>query len=76
MGMSRMPASDGKVYSCRILTSAGTAFGQGASKLKAKEQAWEACGDKMIDQYIALRGTIPEDVIGDLTTACVNKECQ
>ncbi len=72
----RAPAAEGKNYSCRIITGYGTAIGKGPSKLKAKENAREICGDKMIDQYLAQRGHIPEDAIGDLTTACVNLECQ
>lgn len=72
----RAPAAEGKSYSCRIITGYGTAIGTGPSKLKAKENAREICGEKMIDQYLAQRGDIPEDAIGDLTTACVNLECQ
>ncbi len=74
--IQRSPAAESKSYSCRIITGYGTAIGTGASKLKAKEAAREICGDKMIDGYIAQRGTIPDDVIGELTTACVNLECQ
>ena len=72
----RGPAAEGKTYSCRIISGYGTAIGTGSTKLKAKENAREICGDKMIDGYIAQRGDIPDDVIGDLTTACVNLECQ
>ena len=69
------PTSGGK-YSCRIITGYGTAIGFGSSKAAAREKAWEICGDKMIDGYIAQRGSIPEEVVGDLTTACINKDCQ
>ena len=72
---TRAPASENG-YSCRIITAEGTAIGRGDTKLKAKEVAREICGDKLIDGYIAQRGSIPDDVIGDLTTACINKECQ
>lgn len=76
--VSRRPAADetGKTYSCRIVTGYGTAVGQGPSKLKAKEKAWEKCGDQMIDDYLARRGSIPDEVVADLTTACINKDCQ
>jgi hypothetical protein len=76
MPIGRMPASEGKSYSCRIISGYGTAIGQGQSKLQAKEVAREICGEKMIDGYIAQRGSIPDEVIGDLTTACINKECE
>lgn len=73
----RMPASEGGTkYSCRIVTGYGTAIGRGETKLKAKEVAREICGEKMIDGYIAQRGSIPDEVVGDLTTACINEECQ
>lgn len=72
----RAPASEGKSYSCRIVTGYGTAIGRGKTKLKAKEVAREICGEKIIDSYIAQRGSIPDEVIGDLTTACINEECQ
>lgn len=75
----RGPASEDapkKDYSCRIITGYATGFGHGASKLKAKEMAMEDCGTKVIDGYIAQRGSISEDVIGDLTTMCINQECQ
>src|SRR6185437_10447100 len=75
----RSPASEGgptTQFSCRIITGYGTAIGRGETKLKAKEVAREVCGEKMIDGYIAQRGSIPDEVIGDLTTACINEECQ
>jgi len=73
----RGPASEGGAkHSCRIVTGYGTAIGRGETKLKAKEVAREICGEKMIDSYIAQRGSIPDEVIGDLTTVCVNKECE
>ncbi len=74
----RMPASESgpSQFSCRIITGYGTAIGRGETKLKAKEVAREICGEKMIDGYIAQRGTIPDEVIGDLTTACINEECK
>lgn len=72
----RGPASEGKKFSCRIVTGYGTAIGRGESKLQAKEVAREICGEKMIDSYIAQRGSIPDEVIGDLTTVCINKECE
>lgn len=74
--VQRAPAAETKSYSCRIISGYGTAIGTGSTKLKAKENAREICGDKMIDGYIAQRGSIPDEVIGDLTTACVNLECQ
>ncbi len=73
--VQRAPAAENKTYSCRIVSGYGTAIGHGPSKLKAKENAREICGDKLIDQYLAQRGSIPENAIGDLTTACVNLEC-
>lgn len=72
----RGPASEGKSFSCRIATGYGTAIGRGQSKIQAKEVAREICGEKIIDGYIAQRGSIPDEVIGDLTTVCVNKECE
>lgn len=73
----RSPASEGPAkFSCRIVTGYGTAIGRGETKLKAKETAREICGEKMIDGYIAQRGSIPDEVVGDLSTACVNEECQ
>ena len=63
-------------FSCRIITGYGTAIGRGDTKLQAKEVAREICGEKMIDGYIAQRGSIPDEVIGDLTTACINEECK
>ncbi len=73
----RKPASEGQSsYTCRIVTGYGTSIGRGETPLKAQEQAWETCGQQMIDQYMAQRGDIPEDVIDDLTTACVNLKCQ
>lgn len=65
-----------KVYSCRIITGYATGFGQSTSKSQAKEMAMEDCGTKVIDGYIAQRGSIPDDVVADLTTMCINQECQ
>lgn len=65
-----------KVYSCRIITGYATGFGQSTSKAQAKEMAMEDCGTKVIDGYIAQRGSIPDDVVADLTTMCINQECQ
>lgn len=76
MPVKRGPAAESTAQSCRIITGYGTAIGTGSTKLKAKENAREICGDKMIDGYIAQRGSIPEEVVGDLTTACINLECQ
>lgn len=76
LASEREPSASSGRFSCRILTGYGTAIGYGSSKAAAREKAWEVCGDKMIDAYIAQRGSIPEEVIGDLTTACINKECQ
>jgi hypothetical protein len=74
---NRTPSShDGHRYSCRIVTGYGTAIGFGATQLDAKASARELCGSKIIDQYLAQRGNIPNDVAEDLTTACVNEECQ
>lgn len=72
----RAPTAEGKTYSCRVMTGHVVGFGQGKSKSAARENARLDCGEKMVDQYFALRGDIPEDAIGDMTTACVNLECQ
>lgn len=72
-----LASEDGKVYSCRILASGGPFFGQSAtSKTQAKEIAREKCGNKQIDEYLDARGSIPDEVIGELSTACINKECE
>lgn len=74
--ISRSPAAEKQSYSCRIISGYGTAIGHGATKSIARENAREICGEKLIDGYLAQRGSIPDEVIGDLTTACVNLECQ
>ncbi|MBX3022279.1 MAG: hypothetical protein KF799_11455 [Bdellovibrionales bacterium] len=76
---SRAPASErepARTFTCKIVTGYGTAIGRGSSALSAKENARLTCGEKMIDQYIAQRGNIPQDVADDLALACVNLECQ
>lgn len=65
-----------RVYSCRLLTGYGSAVGRGSTQLAAKENARELCGSKLIDQYVAQRGSIPADVEDDLVLSCVNLECQ
>lgn len=69
-------SSAGKMVSCRIITGYGTAIGFGSSKKIALENAREECGSKIIDDYIARRGKIPDEVVEDLTTVCVNLSCQ
>lgn len=69
-------AQEGK-FSCRIITADGsTAIGYSSkSKAEALENARFTCGDKMIDQYIATRGSISPSVQDDIIDSCVNKTC-
>jgi len=74
----RGPASEREPsasHTCKIVTGYGTAIGRGSSKLKAKENAREICGSKLIDDYFARRGRIDPEVEDDLILACVNIEC-
>jgi len=61
---------------CKIVTGYGTAFGTGDSPAKALENARLSCGSAMIDQYLAQRQQIPDDVKEDLALACVNLNCE
>ena len=63
-------------YTCRIVTGNGTAIGHGSTQLKAQAAAQEICGDKMIDQYYATRGSIAADHVDDLALACINLSCE
>lgn len=74
--VSAKEATPGKMETCKIVTGYGTAIGRGHTKLEAKEQARLTCGTAMIDQYLATRQNIPDDVKDDLALACVNLECQ
>ncbi len=72
---NRVPAAE-KVYSCRISNGYVEATGYSyKSKNDAKAKAWLKCGEMMIDDYIARRGSIPEDRVEELSTACVNYDC-
>lgn len=64
------------VETCKLVTGYGTAIGRGETKAEALENARLTCGTKLIDQYFAQRRDIPEDAVGDLSTACVNLSCQ
>lgn len=74
---ARLPASDrspnSNSYTCRLVTGYGTAIGRGSTQLKAKENAMEICGSKLIDDYYARRGKIDPDA--DLELACINLDC-
>jgi hypothetical protein len=65
-----------ETFSCKIVTGYGTAIATGHTKLEAKAKARELCGSKMIDQYAAQRGSIPDSAVDDLALACVNLDCQ
>ena len=75
MVMVSIHASAGENHTCRITSGYGTAIGVGETKLKAKENARLACGDKLIDDYIARRGRISAEAEDDIIDLCVNAEC-
>ena len=64
------------IQTCKIVTGYGTAIGRGKTLSAAREAARLTCGTNMIDQYIAQRQNIPEDVKDDLVLTCINLECQ
>lgn len=68
-------ASTPAKHTCRILTGYGEASGKGTSMREATENARLDCGTRLIDDYLARRGSIPADVEDDLALACVNLEC-
>jgi hypothetical protein len=79
--VNRCPASEARepssgITTCRIVTGYGTAIGRGKNLAAAREAARLTCGTALIDQYMAQRREIPEDVKDDLVLACVNLDCQ
>ncbi len=73
---NRHPESVNKMQTCKIVTGYGTAIGRGKTLSAAREEARLSCGTHMIDQYVAQRREIPDDVKDDLALACVNLDCQ
>jgi hypothetical protein len=61
---------------CKIVNGYGTSIGQGKDHREALKNARIACGTMIIDLYIKERGSIPEEMVGELAVVCVNYECE
>jgi hypothetical protein len=69
------------LQSCRLIAIGGTSspttiIGYGQNKTIALANARENCGAKVIDAYLQNHEAIPDDMIEDITTSCINLECQ
>lgn len=68
--------AEAKEYSCKVVTSYGTAIGKGLTPKAALEAARFNCGSMLIDLHLRKYETINDDRIDDLVLACIDLECE